>query len=139
MIVRVLHHVHLIVFFFSLVGYHTTTTPSSTSSSASSTNAGGSRVKNDYDNGSGRGNGGNDSNLGHQQQQQQSSSWSSLVKCESPHGLRGNNKINFKNKIFMFLFCSDPYSTFTSQSFFPHNAHRFGGGTAGKYIFFINK
>ncbi len=135
LIVRVLHHVHSIVLFF-LVGYHTTTTPSSTSSSASSTNAGGSRVKNDYDNGSGRGNGGNDSNLGHHQQQQ-SSSWSSLVKCESPHGLRGNNKINFKNKIVIFVFCSDPYSTFTSQSFFPHNAHRFGGGATGKYIFFL--
>ncbi|CAF0974086.1 unnamed protein product [Rotaria sp. Silwood1] len=104
------HHVYLIV-----VGYHTTATPSSTSSSASSTNAGGgngSRLKHEYENGSGRGNTANDtsSNTG---QQQQSSSWSSLVKSESPHGLR------------------DPYSTFASQSFFPHNAHRFGNGAAG--------
>jgi len=36
-----------------------------------------------------------------------------LVKSESPHGLR------------------DPYSSFASQSFFPHNAHRFGGGASG--------
>ena len=28
----------------------------------------------------------------------------------------------------------DPYSTFSSQSFFPHNSHRFGGGAAGKSI-----
>jgi hypothetical protein len=122
--------------FFFLVGYHTTTTPSSTSSSTSSTNAGGSsRVKNDYDNGSGRGNGGNDSNSNAGHQQQQSSSWSSLVKSESPHGLRGNKKNNFKNKIFSFS--SDPYSSFSSQSFFPHN-HRFGGGAAGKdFCFFL--
>ncbi|CAF2458756.1 unnamed protein product [Rotaria sp. Silwood2] len=104
-------------------GYHTTTTPSSTSSSTSSTNAGGgngSRLKHEYENGSGRGNTANDSssNTGQQQQQQQqqSSSWSSLVKSESPHGLR------------------DPYSTFASQSFFPHNAHRFGSGAAGIYF-----
>jgi len=120
-----------------LVGYHTTT-PSSTSSSASSTNGGGLRAKNDYDNGSGRGNGGNESNSNAGHHQQQSSSWSSLVKSESPHGLRGNKKINFKNKIFICLFCFylDPYSTFTSQSFFPHNAHRFGGGAAGKIFVF---
>jgi hypothetical protein len=62
-------------------------------------------VKNDYDNGSGRGNGGNDSssNVGHQQQQQ-SSSWSSLVKSESPHGLRGNQIIDFKNQILIYFF-----------------------------------
>jgi hypothetical protein len=73
--------VHLIV-----VGYHTTTTPSSTSSStSSSTNDGGaSRLKHEYENG--RGNGTNDSTG---QQQLQQSSWSSLVKSESPHGLRG--------------------------------------------------
>ncbi|CAF3530108.1 unnamed protein product [Adineta steineri] len=99
-------------------GYHTTTTPSSTSSSTSSTNIGGdSRLKNDYDNGSRRNNNANDSNSNtgqqQQQQQQQSSSWSSLVKSESPHGLR------------------DPYSTFSSQSFFPHNGHRFGSGASG--------
>jgi hypothetical protein len=111
LIVGVRHHVHLIVLFvFFLVGYHTTTTPSSTSSSASSTNAGGgggSRVKNDYDNGSGRGNGGNDcnSNISHQQQQQQqSSSWSSLVKSESPHGIRGNRKKLISNRKLNFLF-----------------------------------
>jgi hypothetical protein len=138
LIVGVRHHVHLIVLFvLFLVGYHTTTTPSSTSSSASSTNAGGgSRVKNDYDNGSGRGNGGNDCNSNvshHQQQQQQSSSWSSLVKSESPHGIRGNRKILISNRKLIFLvFYSDPYSTFTSQSFFPHNAHRFGSGATGK-------
>ncbi|CAF3022817.1 unnamed protein product [Rotaria socialis] len=96
------------------IGYHTTTTPSSTSSSNSSNNAGtDSRIKNDYDNGSGRGNGGNDCNSNNGHQHQQSSSWPSLVKSESSQGLR------------------DPYSTFTSQSFFPHNAHRFGGGASG--------
>ena len=83
----VVHHVHLIVFF--AVGYHTTTTPSSTSSSNSSTNACGARTKNDYDNGSGRGNGGNDCNSNGGHQQQISSSWSSLVKSESSQGLRG--------------------------------------------------
>jgi hypothetical protein len=135
LIVRILHHVHLIVLF--LVGYHTTPTPSSTSSSTSSTNAGGSRIKHDYDNGSGRGNGANDSssNAGHhqqQQQQQQSSPWSSVVKSESPHGLRGNIKNNFKRKKHFSFSLSDSYSTFTNQSFFPHNSHRFGGGAAGK-------
>ena len=29
------------------------------------------------------------------------------------------------------IFSLDPYSSFSSQSFFPHNAHRFGGGAAG--------
>ena len=41
-----------------------------------------------------------------QQQQQQSSPWSSLVKSESPHGLRGNrlitNKIYCQNLIHSF-------------------------------------
>ena len=117
-------------FLYLLVGYHTTTTPSSTSSSTSSTNAGGgSRIKNDYDNTSGRGNDCN-SNPGHQQQAQQSSSWSSLVKSESPHGLRGLQQHKFISSIR--IFSLDPYSTFSSQSFFPHNAHRFSGGAAGK-------
>ena len=87
--VVVVHHVHLIVFF--AVGYHTTTTPSSTSSSNSSTNACGARTKNEYDNGSGRGNGGNDCNSNGGHQQQISSSWSSLVKSESSQGLRGTS------------------------------------------------
>jgi hypothetical protein len=56
-----------------------------------------------------------------------------LVKSESPHGLRG--KIKQRILIFVFnIFFLDPYSTFTSQSFFPHNAHRFGGGASGKYF-----
>lgn len=129
MIVFRTHYIYLI-----LVGYHTTTTPSSTSSSTSSTNAG-SRLKHDYENGSGRGNTTNESNSNTGQQQQQSAPWSSLVKAESPHGLRGKNKT--KNSIIHLhhLISLDAYSTFSSQSFFPHNAHRFGSGAAGKKFF----
>ena len=57
-------------------------------------------------NGSGRGHNANEShsNTGQQQQQQQqqSSSWSSLVKSESPHGLRGKST-NTKQKNIKFI------------------------------------
>lgn len=32
----------------------------------------------------------------------------------------------------MCCYILDSYSSFSSQSIFPHNAHRFSGGTAGK-------
>lgn len=87
-----------------VVGYHTTATPSSTSSSASSTNGGNSsRLKHDYENVSTRGNTSNESNSN--TGQQQSSSWSSLVKSESSHGLRGKDQQKW-NEVFQWYFRS---------------------------------
>jgi hypothetical protein len=107
LIVIITFHVYLIV-----VGYHTTTTPSSTSSSTSSTNAGaGSRLKHEYENSSGRGNTANDSNS-NTGQQQQSSSWSSLVKSETQHGLRGKSKEKRKYLLKFFFFSRSLFNIF---------------------------
>ncbi len=48
------------------------------------------------------------------------------------------NQRRKKTYLSEFCFFLDPYSTFSSQSFFPHNGHRFGSGAAGRYFLWNN-